>query len=720
MLLRAQGRDENAPTGSPPGHGKDTPLRLTLRTFGPPELAIDGASPPPELTWRKHLGLLLYLARSPGGRRRRDHLVGLLWPDKDEAKARHSLNEACRAVRRALGDDALDTQGDRVALDLGLVDADWAAMDRALEANDAAAVAALWRGDFLEGLGIPDATPFEDWLAAERAGWRRRVRDTLVAAATRASAEGRHAEATRWAERVLLAEPLAEGALRVAMIADALSGAAPAALARYAQYAERLAREERAVPAGDLAELAERIRAGQRRAERGDVTAEQLPPLVGRERALAALGPYLPARSGRCAVVLVTGAAGAGKTRLLHEAAERARLEGGGARLVRVTCVGADGDAPGSVLAALLARGLAQATGLAGAAPESLAALAAIAPEVARRYPGAQARPAAGAAEMGHAFGEALTAIAGDGPVALALDDAHLADELSLEALPALLRAAQAAPVLLLLSARMDAGPPAALLELRARVGHDVPGVEVAVPPLEDAEVDALAARMLTAYGEEARGRLVRRLRGEAGGVPLFVVEILRALAKGGTGPTAWPPPGATTAQPLPFPIPGAAAAALTLRAQSLATPVREALGAAAVAGTRPEPAVVAAILETSVEEAERRLDALARAGFLREEDGVYVFTAELVRGYVESELLASTDRRRSHRRAAGALAAAGRGESFAFAEHLYGAGAWREAADVAGAAASAATAQGGRGRLAERARRLAARARERLQAAER
>lgn len=684
--------------------------RLTLRAFGPPDLDVDGASPPPELTWRKHLGLLVYLARSPGGARRRDHLVGLLWPDKDEARARHSLNEACRAIRKALGDDALETRGDQIALDQGRVVADWTAAERALAAGDVAALAAVWRGEFLEGFGIPDASGFEDWLAVERAEWRRRCRDAFTQAAVRASAAGRHAEALEGAEHALRLDPMAEAALRVAMLADALAGAAPAALARFSAYAERLRTEARATPAADLAALAERIRAGSRPAD-PDAPVEPLPPLVGRAASLAAIEPYLPGRTSRCAVVVITGRHGVGKTRLAREVVERARLEG--ARVVRLTCVPADADTPGSVLAAVLERGLAAATGLAGAAPEALSVLAALAPDVRRRYPGVTPREEVQSAALGRAFGEALVAVAAEGPVALALDDAQVADERSLAALPAILRAAESARILVLLAVGADNPLSEPLTSLRARVGHDVPGVEVALAPLEDADVSALVAAALPAYATVERERLVRRLRAEAGGTPLFVIEILRALAaQGGGAPLVWPPAGATTAQPLPFPIPGAAAAALTLRAQALDADTRAALLAAAVAGPRPDPALVAALLDTDPEDAERRLARLERAGFLREEDGVWVFTGELVRAFLESELMTSAERRQAHRKAAAALARDGR-TGLAYAEHLYAAGAWPEA--VAAATASIAAAErAGAGRQAERARRLAHRAAER------
>ena len=70
------------------------PPRVYCRTLGPVRVSVNGADAPPELLWRKHLALLVYLARSPRRSRTREHLVGLLWSDRDEQQARHSLSEA--------------------------------------------------------------------------------------------------------------------------------------------------------------------------------------------------------------------------------------------------------------------------------------------------------------------------------------------------------------------------------------------------------------------------------------------------------------------------------------------------------------------------------------------------------------------------------------------------------------------------------------------------
>lgn len=692
--------------------------RLSLKAFGAlPELLLDGEPAPAELTWRKHLALLVYLARSPGQARRREHLVGLLWPEKDEAKARHSLNEAVRAIRRAMGDDAIETRGDVVELAQGALDGDWAALEESLAAGDAEKASALWTGDFFEGFVVPGASAFDDWLESERSMWRRRVGEVLTARAERLLAGGRHADALEAAGHVLSMDPGLEAGVRTAMLAEALAGAAPAALARYDRYAAWLHSERGAVPARDLTELAERIRAGQRQPVKAAEVPPALPPLVGRASVLAELHEAMGAAAQpHATTILLTGGAGIGKSRLVREVAERARLSG--RRVLRVTCVEADADQPGSVLAALLRSGLSHAMGLGGASPETLGVLAAVEPEVSRRYPGARAGPgAAAAADMGRALGEALVAIADEGPLVVAIDDAHLVDDLTLDALPAALRAAEQAPVTLLLATRVDDAVPEGLTSLRARIGHDLSGREVRLEPLEDCDVEELVAAASQAYSSEERSRLVRRLRKEAAGTPLYLVEILRALAGASEeGHVLWPAAGETTGQPLPFKVPGAVVAALALRVRALSAEARESLLAAAVAGPRVNADLVATLVDIPVREVEQRFAELERAGFLRDDGGPYHFTAEIVRATLEAEMLTGGERRRLHHRAADELARRGEQDTMEHAEHLMGAGEYQQALDAAIKVREAAT-ERAMARLAQRAGRLEARARARLDA---
>ncbi len=195
--------------------------------------------------------------------------------------------------------------------------------------------------------------------------------------------------------------------------------------------------------------------------------------------------------------------------------------------------------------------------------------------------------------------------------------------------------------------------------------------------------------------------------------MPLFLVEILRALAAGGVTAGVWPKAGETTAQPLPFKVPGAVTAALTLRVAALDAEARDTLLGAAVAGERVEEPVLARVVGTAPSELERRLGVLERAGFLVHDGARYRFGADMVRSFLASLMLTGAERKRLHERVAAALASSGQQDSLAYAEHLYGCGSWVEAAERAGRLAESAR-RSGHDRLAAHAGRLRARAAER------
>src|SRR5437773_1365410 len=176
--------------------------KLSLRVLGPARVTVGGAEapPPPELLWRKHLALLVYLARSPRKSRTREHLVGLLWSDRDEKQARHSLSEALRVLRRVLGDAGVQADVDqvRLAADGVTLDCDRFAELAARGEWDAAAA-------FVEGEGLGGA--WGDARAAARSrgalrlverirdgGGGRRVLAAPLAARPRPPLLGRSAE----------------------------------------------------------------------------------------------------------------------------------------------------------------------------------------------------------------------------------------------------------------------------------------------------------------------------------------------------------------------------------------------------------------------------------------------------------------------------------------------------------------------------------------------
>ena len=153
---------------------------ISCTTLGPAQLLLDGAAAPRELKWKKHLALLVYLARSPKRTRTREHLIGLLWADKPQTKAGRSLSVALDLLRRFMGKGSVTTELGQVRLAPEAVTLDTDRFEHALARHDWAAAAALVSGEFLEGLAVPGAPEFEHWLTAERASWRDREVDALT------------------------------------------------------------------------------------------------------------------------------------------------------------------------------------------------------------------------------------------------------------------------------------------------------------------------------------------------------------------------------------------------------------------------------------------------------------------------------------------------------------------------------------------------------------
>src|SRR5213080_2940918 len=414
------------------------PAGVYCRVLGPVQVTVAGADAPPELLWRKHVALLVYLARSPRRRRTREHLVGLLWSDRDEKQARHSLSEALHVFRRVLGDDQVRADVDQIGLGADGVTLDCDRFAELYAHGDWPGAAALVQGDFLEGLSIPDASQFEDWLAGERIRWRAQSVDALVRHADGLLTRGDAAAAATAALRAQGLDRASEPAARAAMRTLALGGDRAAALRVADDLTGVLADQVGTAPAPETARLIERIREARlgRRvaAAPAAAAARPRPPLCGRAAELAALvAAWERAKSGRGQIVLVEGEPGEGKTRLIDELVARARLDDATVAVARA--VAADQETSTSAAPGLLSAGLAEAPGLAGARRGSLAALGFLAPDLAARF-----RVAGSGPPVAEALRDVLVAAAAERPVLLALDDAHWIDAATLESLPALAR----------------------------------------------------------------------------------------------------------------------------------------------------------------------------------------------------------------------------------------------------------------------------------------
>ena len=198
------------------------PPVIVCRTLGPLEVTVNGAMASGDLLWRKPLALLIYLARSGRRGRAREHLSTLFWSEKPEADARHSLNEALRIVRRHAGKDAVETTAGQIRLLDDFVRLDVDDLEALAGEQDWQAASALVAGEFLEGFGLPEASGFEDWLAAERGLWRRRGVDVLIHRVDELLKGGDAQQASAVSRRALALDSRSEHAVRAARFRERL------------------------------------------------------------------------------------------------------------------------------------------------------------------------------------------------------------------------------------------------------------------------------------------------------------------------------------------------------------------------------------------------------------------------------------------------------------------------------------------------------------------
>jgi DNA-binding SARP family transcriptional activator len=631
---------------------KSSEARVILcRTLGPVDVSVDGGPAPPDLLWRKHLALLVYLARSPRRVRTRDHLVGLLWGDRTEAAARHSLSEALRVIRRTAGEASVDTTSGQVRLAPGFVEVDVDQLEALAAEESWEAAAELIAGEFMEGLAVPEASQFEDWLASERDHWRRRGVEVLVRGSQALALTGRTHDASALAARALALEPTSERALGASLRSLSLAGDRAGALELFDRFRDRLAETLGTEPGEEVQALVERVR--RERGVRPEVTTAWpdgepvvRPPLEGRDKELGRLleGVARSARERRPTLLVLEGDSGVGKTRLLEEVLTRLRLDG--VSITSARAVEADSAQPWSGVLAVARGGLLDAPGIGTAPPESLASFAAALSEWRDRFPGVP--PGAGA-PFTRALGEILRAAAEERPILLAVDDTQWLDPDSASALGAILRDLSGSPLTVLLAA-VPHPARAELDELRSRIGRDLGGEAVRLRPLDRAALRRLAERMLPGYEPVAIDRVTRRVATDSAGMPLLAVELLRAVALGldlGTISETWPEPLRTLDQTLPGELPDAVVAAIRIGFRRLSPVAQRVLAAASVLGDLVPATLLERAVSLGPEETAIALDELEWHRWLMAEPRGYSFVARIVRRVVERDLVTEGQRRR-------------------------------------------------------------------------
>jgi DNA-binding SARP family transcriptional activator len=633
---------------------------------------------------RKAMALLAYLAID-GAAHPRDELVALFWPDADERNGRMTLRTCLAGLRRILqGTDGLPgilrTDSDTVGLDLGalLVDARDLAGAAMLAQQPAAPpglrarlerAIARYRGALLHGLSLPDAPEFELWALAQRETCHRQLSIVLGRLATLQAAAGDFAAAVATVERWMRHEPLEEAACRQLM-ATHLELANPAAgLRAYAEYRARLVSELGVEPGLEIQALAQRLEAAIPRPEsaraRPDFTSGPLRlPLTGRATELIKLRKrYEQARAGHTQLVVLEGEAGIGKTRLAQEFIACAL--GQEAQVLEGRAVELGGAVPfAAVIEALRPRVEREN------APEDLVdgiwltRLARLLPELCERYPdlsGVADTNEDVASGLYEAVVRLTQALAEQAPLVLFLDDLQWADPATRSLLLyAARRWAQCSTrLLLLLASRSEEGSAGAADDWLAQLDREAFTTRLALGPLRESAttqlVEALLGAEATSTRDQARltsimSRFGTWLQAASGGRPFCMVELLQRLLETGglvlreaTG-GAW----VVDARSLPC-EPGRLCDLLPVRwhevvrgqVARLDPAARELLLAGTVLGPRFAFEHLCSVAAVPEHAAMASLDALVRAGMLREEEDTeqYSFSYSALQAALHAQL---------------------------------------------------------------------------------
>ncbi|WP_405547538.1 AAA family ATPase [Streptomyces phaeochromogenes] len=229
-------------------------------------------------------------------------------------------------------------------------------------------------------------------------------------------------------------------------------------------------------------------------------------PFVGREAELARLFHAVDSASANPVVMLV-GDMGTGKSALLDRAVRRA--EAGGARVLRAE--GSESEA--SLAFSALHQLLRPAPAAVDVLPERQRAAIQDAFGVAPSTPGHSSAP--DLMLIGVAVLSLLSALGGQRPVLVVLDDAQWFDRASLDALSFVARRLEGEPVTMLIA---------------VRGGDHLPGFDRHVPTLTLGPLDSAAAnRLLDLQPKSPAGRTRTHILDQAGGNPLALVELTRA-----------------------------------------------------------------------------------------------------------------------------------------------------------------------------------------------
>ena len=193
------------------------------------------------LPTRKAEALLAELACRIGETQLRERLIAMLWGDRSDQQARHSLSQTLSTIRPPLMSDRFSRWKGKESRWTRTSCRPTSSISGAPRTASSIAelrqAADLYRGPLLEGFRLRDSG-FEEWLVVERARLHDQAIGALTALAQRQAAAGDGDRAASALTRALALDPLAEDVHRRLIRLDLDREAYNAAIRHYRQCAD--------------------------------------------------------------------------------------------------------------------------------------------------------------------------------------------------------------------------------------------------------------------------------------------------------------------------------------------------------------------------------------------------------------------------------------------------------------------------------------------------
>jgi DNA-binding SARP family transcriptional activator len=582
-----------------------------------------------DVTSAKAIALLAYLAlnRAPQPRER---LLALLWAESAEDAARKNLRNTLWAIRKALGDNVIEADNNRVALS-PIVWNDVRVFEQmANQVMDESVDPMLdvYRGPFLDGLTLTEAPDFELWMTGERERLSLLYMQVITRLVETRRREGNWQAVITLTRRALAQDGLHEAMHRALIEAHARIGDRAEALRQYDLLRTTLNHElgvdplpetetlRTAILSGDLnpatppAPVPDRVE--KRPAILGDAPRA---PFIGRQAQLDALSEELAlASTHQTRVVLITGEMGMGKSRLWREwaASLPESIFALDARALESTQ-----NLPFAPIKELFNRRICEQR-LFGAntplSPVWLAEMARLFPEIKLTFPDLPMPAALPVEEERHrileAFTQTLMALKAD-PLILFIDDLHWADRATLNWCDYLIHRLRDEALLLVMAYRPHEAP-TTLVHLVASWTREGVTRRLPLDRLSDADSFSLLESLVgTTEHAERIGTL-------SAGNPYYLIELSRTKAEQ---------------------VPTTLIELVTARLDRLPESARQVLQAAAVLEPDFDFPTLTKVSGRSEDEMLDALDALLAADVLTEHAGEYTFVHPLVATIVRNSM---------------------------------------------------------------------------------